>query len=148
MLENIILSLPRDCYLEIIESACYIGEKLIQSKKFCKTFLINLIEKIQTFIENNCSTIFFVLCSAFVIKYAFLRVFFSAMITLVFINNFEISKQPSVISSTDRILNIIGATGLLLHRLFYPLSNPLFYFAPILSGVALSKSAYSLYRDD
>lgn len=104
-----------------------------------------LIAKIKSFVENNHKTIFFIFCMLFTYKFAFLRFMVSALITYYFENKLYQPQGP-IISTHNLALSTMGAMGLALHKISYPLSNPFFYFAPILSGCAFSKTIYALYR--
>ena len=77
-------------------------------------------------------------------KYACLRFLCSALLTVIHQNK---NYQPDkILTNNNKMLNTIGAIGLFLHHLTSPFSNPIFYLAPCLSGVAFGKTTYALYR--
>lgn len=103
------------------------------------------ILKIKKFIEENYATIFFIISSLFTFEFAFWRFTISAILTFVFENKLQQPDSP-IITTENLALNILGSLGLVSHMITYPLSNPFFYFAPILNGFSFSKTMYSFYR--
>jgi hypothetical protein len=129
-----------------IEYATNFLKKTYESiKNISSDTLFQSFTKVKNFIENNYSTIFFAISTLLVYKYAFFRFIVPAVITLIIENKFKQPEGP-IISTNNLSLNIIGAVGLVLHKITYPFSNPLFYFAPILSGYSFAKTMYALYR--
>lgn len=123
----------------------YLGKNIQSANDICKKSLTNSITRIKTFIEKNYKVFFFTMLSLFAYEFAFSRFAVSAIITLALENKF---KQPTgpIMTSNKLALSTIGALGLLLHKITSPFSNPFFYLAPVLNGVAFSKAAYALYR--
>lgn len=124
----------------------FFGKNYYLLKDIIVDSIIDLVTTINKFLEENSTLLTFGLCTLFAYKYAFLRFTFTAFLTFVLENKNQQPPKP-IISSNNLALNIIGAVGLLLHKISYPLSNPFFYLAPMLSGYSFAKTMYALYRD-
>jgi len=123
----------------------YLGRKVRIAKEITSNALLELIEEVKKTMNEHYPILIFISCTLYTYNYSQLRFLFSAGAAF-FLQDKRKNPQGPILSTFNYALNIIGALGLFLHRVSYPLSNPFFYLAPCLSGVAITKTAYALYR--